>query len=234
MLAALHAEQARTAAPGSRRAGSGRPPAPAPGAAPGSAFSAAARADRSISNRKPFCAKNGAALRLLDRNGTNPSAATAAAPARRSPRRPVPASAHRSPRRSIRIAEMPSRTAASRCRHGMSVEMSLLMSVVMEKCVAAYHDDTTVSSNAAAMTGQAYCVQKSIARTTRAVIVFMGRQRNAMVSGRNARRVELAFEASRERQNGGTMFPVLPLALSIGRNPGIHATSVARSRPLMA
>src|SRR5208282_3411285 len=48
------------------------------------------------------------------------------------------------------------------------------MSVVMEKCVAAYHDDATASSSAAAKTGQAYCPQKSIARTTRAVIIFMG------------------------------------------------------------
>src|SRR5580700_9984253 len=64
--------------------------------------------------------------------------------------------------------------ANSRCRHGMSVEISLLMSVVMEKCVAAYHDDATVSTSAAAMTGQAKCTQKSIARTTKAVIIFMG------------------------------------------------------------
>src|SRR5580693_4573491 len=64
--------------------------------------------------------------------------------------------------------------AISRCRHGMSVEISLLMSVVMEKCVAAYHDDATVRINAAAMTDHAWCMQKSIARTTRAVIVFMG------------------------------------------------------------
>ena len=58
------------------------------------------------------------------------------------------------------------------------------MSVVMEKCVAAYQDDTTASSIAAAMTGQAYCEQKPIARTTRAVIVFMDGQRNEIVSGR--------------------------------------------------
>ena len=64
--------------------------------------------------------------------------------------------------------------AISRCRHGMSVEISLLMSVVMEKCVAAYHDDATVSTSATPMTGHAWCTQKSIARTTRAVIVFMG------------------------------------------------------------
>ena len=48
------------------------------------------------------------------------------------------------------------------------------MSVVMEKCVAAYHDDATVSTSARPMTGHAWCTQKSIARTTRAVIVFMG------------------------------------------------------------
>jgi len=48
------------------------------------------------------------------------------------------------------------------------------MSVVMEKCVAAYHDDATVSTSAMAMTGHAWCTQKSIARTTKAVIVFMG------------------------------------------------------------
>src|ERR1700692_1889502 len=64
--------------------------------------------------------------------------------------------------------------AISRCRHGMSVEINLLMSVVMEKCVAAYHDDATVRTSATPMTGHAWCPQKSIARTTRAVIVFMG------------------------------------------------------------
>ena len=54
------------------------------------------------------------------------------------------------------------------------MEISWLMSVVMAKCVAAYQDDATVSRSATPMTGQAYCAQKSIARTTRAVIVFMG------------------------------------------------------------
>src|SRR5580692_5793477 len=63
--------------------------------------------------------------------------------------------------------------AASRCRHGMLGEMSWLTSVVIAKCVAAYQDDTTVSRIAAAITGQAYCVHTSMARTTRAVIVFM-------------------------------------------------------------
>src|SRR6202030_4008321 len=71
--------------------------------------------------------------------------------------------------------------AISRCRHGMSVEISLLMSVVMEKCVAAYHDDATVRTSARPKTGHAWCTQKSIARTTKAVIVFMGLKWNAMV-----------------------------------------------------
>jgi hypothetical protein len=45
--------------------------------------------------------------------------------------------------------------------------------VVIEKCVAAYHDDTIASSKAPAITGQAYRQQKAIARTTKAVVVFM-------------------------------------------------------------
>src|SRR5580692_5218893 len=64
--------------------------------------------------------------------------------------------------------------AISRCRHGMSVEISLLMSVVMEKCVAAYHDDATVRTSARPKTGHAWCTQKSIARTTKAVMICMG------------------------------------------------------------
>src|ERR1700681_4600218 len=63
--------------------------------------------------------------------------------------------------------------AISRRLHGMSGGISLLMSVVMEKCVAAYHDDATVRTSATAMTGHAWCTRKSIARTARAVIVFM-------------------------------------------------------------
>jgi hypothetical protein len=47
------------------------------------------------------------------------------------------------------------------------------MSVVMEKCVAEYHDETTVISTAAASTDQAYLEQKAIARTTRSVVNFM-------------------------------------------------------------
>ena len=47
------------------------------------------------------------------------------------------------------------------------------MSVVIEKCVAAYHEDTIASSSAPAMTDQAYRQQKAIARTTKAVVVFM-------------------------------------------------------------
>ncbi|MGA8616771.1 MAG: hypothetical protein WB760_34745 [Xanthobacteraceae bacterium] len=47
------------------------------------------------------------------------------------------------------------------------------MSVVIEKCVAAYHEDTIDSSNAAAITDQAYRQQKAIERTTKAVVVFM-------------------------------------------------------------
>jgi hypothetical protein len=45
--------------------------------------------------------------------------------------------------------------------------------VVMEKCVAAYHEDAIVNSSAAAITGQANRQQKAIARTTKAVVVFM-------------------------------------------------------------
>jgi len=44
----------------------------------------------------------------------------------------------------------------------------------MAKCVAAYHDDTTVNSSATPITGQARRAQKSIARTTSVVIIFMG------------------------------------------------------------
>ena len=53
-------------------------------------------------------------------------------------------------------------------------EMSWLTSVVMRKCVAAYQDDRTASRTDTPITGQAYCAQKPIARTTRAVMVFMG------------------------------------------------------------
>ena len=48
------------------------------------------------------------------------------------------------------------------------------MSVVMEKCVAAYQDDAAVISAAIPTTGQANRAQISIARTTAAVILFMG------------------------------------------------------------
>jgi hypothetical protein len=51
--------------------------------------------------------------------------------------------------------------------------MSLFMSVVIEKCVAAYHEDTIASSSAATITDQACRQQKAIARTTKAVVVFM-------------------------------------------------------------
>ncbi|MFY9694982.1 MAG: hypothetical protein WA776_10945 [Xanthobacteraceae bacterium] len=48
------------------------------------------------------------------------------------------------------------------------------MSVVIAKCVAAYQDETISRRTPAAITGHAYRAQRSIARTTRAVIVFMG------------------------------------------------------------
>src|SRR3984957_3652598 len=116
--------------------------------------------------------------------------------------------------------------AISRCRHGMSVEISLLISVVMEKCVAAYHDDATVKINAAAMTDHAWCMQKSIARTTKAVIVFMGLKWNAMVR-------DGMFGGSNRplrRQEKGKMEALgssPALALSIGDKPG-HPCGIRR------
>ena len=49
------------------------------------------------------------------------------------------------------------------------------MSVVIEKCVAAYQrGEDGEHEYAAAITAQAYAMQKAIARTTKAVIIFMG------------------------------------------------------------
>src|SRR5580704_455813 len=120
--------------------------------------------------------------------------------------------------------------AISRWRHGMSVEISLLMSVVMEKCVAAYQDDATVRTSARPMTGHAYSTQKSIARTTRAVIVFMGLRWNAMVrdgmfggSNRPLRRQE---KGKMEALCSSSCFG----AVRRRQAPGIHAASAARPR----
>ena len=52
-------------------------------------------------------------------------------------------------------------------------EMSWLMSVVMEKCVAAYQVDSTASRSDRPITGQAFFAQKPMVRTTTAVIDFM-------------------------------------------------------------
>ncbi len=44
----------------------------------------------------------------------------------------------------------------------------------MAKCVAAYQPDSTASKSDIPITGQACCAQKPTARTTKAVIIFMG------------------------------------------------------------
>src|ERR1700733_3593671 len=62
---------------------------------------------------------------------------------------------------------------ASRCRQSIFGEMSWLISVVMEKCVAAYQDASTASRTDRPITGQAFFAQTLMARTTKAVIDFM-------------------------------------------------------------
>src|SRR5580700_6701174 len=62
---------------------------------------------------------------------------------------------------------------ASRCRQSMFGEISWLMSVVMAKCVAAYHDAITASSSDSPMTGHAFFAHKPMARTTKPVIDLM-------------------------------------------------------------
>ena len=134
---------------------------------------------------------------------TNSSAARALPPRRWSRHRQARASAHRRPRRSTEIAETPSRIAASRCRQSMFGEMSWLTSVVMAKCVAAYQDDSTASSSDSPMTGQAFFAQKPMARTTRAVIVFMREWVNGIAIPVGLGDQRPAFEALRPRRNGG-------------------------------
>src|SRR5579883_2743531 len=70
----------------------------------------------------------------------------------------------------------------------------------MEKCVAAYQADAIASTIDRAISGHAWWTQKSIVRTTTAVIVFM---LGSMRCGQRSGEFAIGFEASRERRIGG-------------------------------
>ena len=79
----------------------------------------------------------------------------------------------------------------------MFEEMSRLTSVVMAKCVAAYQDDRSVSRIETQITDHAFCAHKPIARTTKAVMLFMGELACDERRGASSMN-EPAFEGSRE------------------------------------
>src|SRR5271170_5899089 len=104
-------------------------------------------------------------------------------------------------------------------------EISWLMSVVMEKCVAAYQVASTASRSDSPITGHAFFAHRPMARTTKAVIDFMRewvngiRQRDEGMNG-------AAFEAIRQRQNGGGQG--FSLGFSIGLSPGLGLVGALR------
>ena len=112
--------------------------------------SSAARAARPF-RTKAVLREERAALRLLDRDEEVLLRRRASPPVRRSLPRPAPGSALRSRPRDVELREG-FLESHSRCRPGLLVESSWLMSVVIEKWVAAYQLDTTVSRIAPAIT----------------------------------------------------------------------------------